>query len=101
MTKTERADATRALYRTAVELDNETLIEAFATRVDQATTVMLASAPEMAPKALESINLTLVTVIFGAVRNAFERNLDQMAIANLREQLMLMCAAYLEAVENR
>lgn len=44
--KTERADVTRALYRTAVELDNEALIEAFAARVDAATLAMLASAPD-------------------------------------------------------
>lgn len=51
----------------------------------------------MKSKDLGSVNLTLVTVIFGTVRNAFERNLPLAAIEALREQLLLMCRAYLKA----
>ena len=40
--KTERADVTRALYRSVAELDNESLIEAFGRRVDGATAAMFA-----------------------------------------------------------
>lgn len=93
--KTERADVTRVLYRTAVELDNESLIEAFAARVDTSTLRMLASAPDWHGADLSSVNLTLVTVIFGTIRNAFERNLPPEAIATLRGQLLQMCHAYL------
>jgi len=95
--KTERADVTRALYRTAVELDNEALLEAFAARINAATTTMIASAPGAKFEDLPSVNLTLVTVIFGTVRNAFERNLTAAAIEVLQGQLLLMCRAYLQA----
>lgn len=95
--KTERADVTRALYRSAVELDNEALIEMFATRVDAATRVMLASAPGATFADLETVNLTLLTVIFGTVRNAFERSLTPAAASALHRQLIAMCRAYLEA----
>ena len=73
--KTERADVTRTLYRSVAELDNQPLIGAFARRVDAATMSMLASATDVTFKDLKGVNLTLLTVIFGTVRNTFERNL--------------------------
>jgi AcrR family transcriptional regulator len=94
--KTERPDVTRALYRSVAEMDNQALIDAFASRVDTATTAMLASATDATFADLKSVNLTLVTVIFGAVRNAFERNLDPPAAQDLRRQLVLMCHSYLK-----
>lgn len=97
--KTERADVTRALYRTAVELDNEALIESFATRVDAATLGMFASASDWKGEDAASIHLTLVTVIFGTVRNAFERNLSPAAIEALRGQMLQMCRAYLNTIK--
>lgn len=93
--KTERPEVTRALYRSVVEIDNEALIQAFASRVDAATGAMLASASDATFVDLESINLTLVTVIFGAVRNAFERNLDTETARALHGQLIVMCRSYL------
>lgn len=46
--KTERPEVTRTLYRSVVEIDNEALIAAFASRVDAATAAMLASASDAA-----------------------------------------------------
>ncbi len=92
--KTERADVTRALYRSVAELDNQPLMDAFARRVDAATTAMFASAADVTLKDLEGVNLTLLTVIFGTVRNAFERNLSNSAAQDLQRQLVLMCRAY-------
>lgn len=97
--KTARADVTRALYRSVVEMDNEALIEAFAARVDAATSAMLASASDAAFGELETANLALVTVIFGTIRNAFERNLPLSAIEALQLQLLAMCRAYVEAIK--
>lgn len=96
--KTERADVTRALYRSIAELDNEALIEAFAHRADTATAAMLASASDASFINLESVNLTLVSVIFGTVRNVFERNLPPSDERAVQSQLVMMCNAYLEAV---
>ena len=92
--KTERADVTRALYKSVVEMDNEALVDAFARRVDSATTAMLNSAPDASFVDLHAVNLTLVTVIFGTIRNAFERNLTQQAIDALQVELLAMCRAY-------
>lgn len=95
--KTERADVTRALYSSAVELDNHTLIEAFAKRMDAATFAMLLSAPNADYADLRLINVTLLSVIFGTVRNVFERNLPAAEQAAIRDQLITMCLSYLEA----
>lgn len=94
--KTERAEVTRALYRSVVEMDNEALVEAFARRADAATRTMLESAPDATFGDLKMVNLTLVTVIFGTIRNAFERNLSQPAIDALQVELLAMCRAYVE-----
>lgn len=95
--KTERPDVTAALYRSAVELDNAALIEAFAARMDAATIVMLASAPDARYADIVLVNATLLAVIFGTVRNVFERNLPRSMQAGIRDQLIAMCLSYLEA----
>lgn len=92
--KTKRPEVTRALYRSVVEIDNTALVEAFASRVDAATMAMLASASDARFPDLENANLALTTVIFGTVRNAFERNLSGTAADALHRQLIAMCRAY-------
>lgn len=99
--KTRRPDVTRALYRSVVELDNEALIEAFASRVDAATAAMFASASDADFAELPLVNLTLLTTIFGAVRSVFERNLPADEAAAVQKQLVLMCTAYLETIRLR
>ena len=94
--KTERANVTRALYRSVAELDNQALIEAFAARVDAATAALLSSASDANFTDPGEISLTLVTVILGTVRNAFDRNLAAAAVDALRRQLALMCRSYLK-----
>lgn len=93
--KTERANVTRALYRSVAELDNDALVHAFAERVDRATAEMIATSSDTALENVARINLALVTVIYGAVRNAFERNLSSRDADDLRRELVTMCRAYL------
>lgn len=98
--KTERPEVTRALYRSAVEIDNEALIEVFASRVDATTAAMLASASDATFPDLLTINLTLLATVFGTVRNVFERNLPAHEEHAVQGQLMMMCNAYLEAARS-
>jgi len=93
--KTERADITRALYRSVAELNNDALIHAFAERVDRATTAMFSGACDALFADVPRTNLALVTVIYGTVRNAFERGLSAQEAAELRQDLTTMCRAYL------
>ena len=93
--KTERSEVTRALYRSAVELDNEALISAFARRMDAATMAMLESAPGAIYTDIRLINVTLLSVVFGTVRNVFERNLKASEQSAIRQELVTMCLSYL------
>lgn len=93
--KTERSDVSRALYRSAVEIDNSVLTEAFAERVDKATLTMFASAPDATYADLAVVNTTLLSVIVGTVRNVFARNLPPSLETGVREQLIAMCLSYL------
>ncbi|QAZ43778.1 TetR/AcrR family transcriptional regulator [Mesorhizobium sp. Pch-S] len=99
--KTKRSDVTRALYRSAVELDNEALIEAFALRVETATSTMLGSAPDAVYADIALVNTTLLSVIFGTVRNVFERNLSANQQTDIRQELLSMCLAYLAMAAHR
>lgn len=92
--KTERADVTRALYRSVAELDNDALVHAFAARVDRATEAMFASASDARLTNVSATNLTLASVIYGTVRNAFERGLSPEEADKLRRNLIAMCRAY-------
>lgn len=94
--KTERTDLTRVLYRSVANLDNNALLHMFATRVDKATENMFASASDIALTDVGMTNLTLTTVIYGTVRNAFERDLPAKETDSLRRNLVVMCRAYLE-----
>lgn len=99
--KTERPDVTSALYRSAVELDNQSLLETFGRRMDAATLAMIVSAPDATYADPALVNSTLLSVIFGTVRNVFERNLPPMEAEALRDQLIAMCMAYLRTAEKR
>lgn len=96
--KTERPEVTRVLYQSVVELDNRSLIEAFSRRVDVATAAMFASASDAAFADLHTVNLTLLTSIFGTVRSVFERGLPALEADAVLGQLIVMCKAYLQAV---
>ncbi|WP_423211443.1 TetR/AcrR family transcriptional regulator [Paracoccus yeei] len=100
-TKTERADLTQALYRSVAALDNSELMQAFATRVDAATTKMFRQASDLPPEHAAEINLTLTTVVYGAVRNAFERQLGMEQITALKASLTDMCCAWLISFQHR
>lgn len=94
--KTERSDVTRVLYSSAVELDNEAVIDAFAGRMEKATTAMLASTPAANQVNIALTNATLLSVVFGTVRSVFERNLPPAQQGAIRQQLIIMCLSYLE-----
>lgn len=96
--KTERVEATRALYRSVVEIDNTPLIDAFAGRVDAVTAAMFASASDAAFADLPTVVLTLLTSIFGTVRSVFERNLSVEQGQAVMAELIVMCTAYLKMV---
>lgn len=96
--KTEKPEVTRALYRSVADLDITLLFETFSQRVDAATLTMLSSASDANFSELQTVNLSLLTVIFGTVRNIFERNLTLPESGVVHQQLILMCAAYIDRI---
>lgn len=96
--KTQRPEVTRALYRSVVELDTETLIQQFAARMDAATAAMLGTASDAAFTDPTIVTLTLLTTIFGAIRAVFERDLSEEQADAVLSQLVGMCIAYLQNV---
>ncbi|MGV7206986.1 TetR/AcrR family transcriptional regulator [Oxalobacteraceae bacterium A2-2] len=96
--KMERPEVTRVLYQTVVEMDNRPLIAEFARRVDAATAAMLASASDAVFVDLPTVTLTLLTTVFGTVRNVFERELSPSDANAVLGQLVVMCLAYLTCV---
>ncbi len=88
-------DVTRALCRSVVEMDNDALIAEFAGRTDAATTAIFSSASHMTFADIASVNRALITVIFGTVRNFFERSHTVRELNDLRRQLVAMCSIYL------
>ena len=96
--KTERPELTRALYRSVADLETDALLHAFAARVDKATTEMFCRASDFRLPDAGEVNLLLTTVIYGSVRNAFERGLGPEEISGLKSRLKAMCRAYLTGV---
>ena len=98
--KTERPEVTRALYRSVAELESDALLQTFAARVDKATTAMFLAARDYRSPQVGEVNLLLTTVIYGSVRNAFERGLGPEEVSKLQSGLKAMCRTYLVAVRD-
>ena len=93
--KTANAEALRALYRIAAELDATELVGGISKRIRKAVVALLASAPDAAFDDTPAVALTMLAAISGAVRSAFERHATPRVWRAMREQLSLMCRAYL------
>lgn len=98
--KIEQRDVTRALYRSIAELDKEPLIATFAQRVETITAAMLSSAADVSFADLPTVVFMLLSMMFGTVRNVFERELDAAKEEIVYEQMVVMCVSYLETVRN-
>ena len=96
--KTERPEVTRALYRSVAELETDALLQAFAARVDTATTAMFLASCDCRSPQVGEVKLLLTTVIYGSVRNAFERGLGPEEVSKLQAALKALCRTYLVAV---
>lgn len=96
--KTSKPEVTHALYRSVADLDNWPLMDAFSKRVDAASAAMFATASDAEFDDLTGVNLTLLTVIFGTVRGAFERNLPREDMRFVHQQLIVLCKSYVETV---
>ncbi|WP_353428829.1 hypothetical protein [Paracoccus denitrificans] len=72
-----------------------------AARLAQFFEVPFRQASDLPPEHAAEINLTLTTVVYGAVRNAFERQLGMEQITALKASLTDMCCAWLISFQHR
>jgi AcrR family transcriptional regulator len=94
--KTARADASRALYLVASELDTTALMGRLRERIRTATIALLGSAADAEFDDIETAAFTLLAAMTGTLRTMFEQDTTPAHVHALRTQLTLMCQAYLE-----
>ena len=58
---------------------------------------MLMTAPDAEFQNVSLASLTLLTTLFGTVRNVFERDLPSTVAHDLQEELTRLCVLYVEA----
>lgn len=96
--KTQRIEASRALYAVAADFDTADLIGGIWRRVHAAMTPMFASAADATFTDLDSVTFTLRAVLAGTVRAVLERGATPAGLAMLHTELPLLCRTYLAAV---
>lgn len=98
--KIERRDVTAALYRAAAEVDVAGIVETMSRRIEAASEAMFATASNAKFRDLAAVNLTMLNVLCGTVRNVFDRSLSELLLGGgLQTQLTLMFCTYLEAIK--
>ena len=98
--KIERRDVTIALYRAAAQVDVGDIVETMARRIEAASEAMFATASDGTFAQLAKVNVTMLNVLCGTVRNVFDRGLSDLLIdGELQAQLTLMFCTYLDAVK--
>lgn len=93
--KLAQAEASRALYKVAAELDTADLLEDISKRLHQAMAALLASAADAAFDDLPAIAFTMQAAMAGTTRAVFERGATPPKLRVLRTQLAMMCLGYL------
>ena len=99
--KLKHLPGSRALYVVAADLDTANLIDDVVQRVDHAVMGLLASAPDVGFDDLTTVTFALRSMLVGTVRAVLENDAEPASLAMLREQLPVMCRAYLVAVSRR
>ncbi len=98
--KIERRDVTIALYRAAAEVDVAEIVEAMSQRIERSSEAMFATALDAKFANLSTVNVMMLNVLCGTVRNVFERDMSELLIdGGLRTQLTLMFCTYLDAAK--
>lgn len=93
----EQPDVTRALYRSITDVEMAPLMATFTRQIESATCSMLMTAPDAEFQNVSLASLTLLTALFGTVRNVFERDLPSTVAHDLQEELTRLCVLYVEA----
>ena len=98
--KAQQAEASRALYLIATELDGSAMIEAAIARAERAITRVLATAsdrwfasPDLVARTMVASNV--LATRSGAVRSLYERGTPPVSGGDVEKELVTLCRAYL------
>lgn len=95
--KAEQAEASRALYRIAIELDSRGLVEAAIQRAEHAIAAMLATASDGRFSNTRAVARMLFAAIHGTVRMFYEREIPPAIRREIERHLTVMCCSYVTA----
>jgi AcrR family transcriptional regulator len=95
--KLRHLPGSRVLYVVAAELETASLVDDVTQRVDRALRQLLETVPGVAFEQLDQVTVGLRALLVGTVRAVLEDDGSPAAIAMVREQLPVMCRAYLLA----
>ena len=95
--KTAHADASRALYSVAAELDSAELVAGTGLRIRNAVQAALVSVGDLTLEDPPLVVSTMLAAIAGVVRSTFERGGKPAAWRAVRVELKKLCRGYLEA----
>jgi small ligand-binding sensory domain FIST len=95
--KTTHAEASRALYLVASELDTADLLGDISKRIHDTVAALLAGAADVEFEDLPAVTFTLLAAMAGTTRSVFECGATAPMLRVLRTQLAMMCRAYLRA----
>ncbi|MBW9054779.1 TetR/AcrR family transcriptional regulator [Rhizobium mesosinicum] len=98
--KIERRDVTIALYRAAAEVNVAGIVETMSRRIETASEAMFATACDARFSNLSTVNVMMLNVLCGTVRNVFDRGMSELLVdGGLRNQLTQMFCTYLDAAK--
>ena len=95
--KLRRADASAALYAIASDLQSAALLKRLSKRVVAAISAMLCTASDGSFVEVQAVAAMLYAAMAGATRATLEAGASVKMVRALREQLVLLCGAYLRA----
>lgn len=95
--KTERIDASLALYAVADTMDTAGVVGDMTRRTEAAVAAMFATAPDARIDERETVAVMVMATPCGVVRATFERGATDGIQRTLRHRIGAMCLSYLEA----
>lgn len=96
--KTERIDASLALYAAADTMDTAGLVAGMTRRTEAAVAAMFATAPDARIDDPDAVAFMVMAALSGVVRAAFERGTVGDIQGALQRQIAAMCLSYLDGV---
>jgi hypothetical protein len=81
-------------------VDVAEIVEAMSQRIEAASQAMFTTASDAKFANLSTVNVMMLNVLCGTVRNVFERDMSELLVdGGLRTQLTLMFCTYLDAAK--